>query len=128
LLVEQIVDIYGPEGIRSFIRATLQLSHSYGAVRYRVHELKNPRRGRETSVPEVFTKQTFGEVAGGQDMYPDENGIYTLVSDEKGLSVRAANMVHSIPCVGFVIDEPPKAGRLKTEYVMPEFMKNIVSV
>jgi hypothetical protein len=36
-----IVDIYGPEGLRDYLRAAMQLTYSRITVPYRVHELKN---------------------------------------------------------------------------------------
>lgn len=65
----------------------------------------------------------FGEVEGGQDLYPDANGIYTLV-DDGNMLVQAAPMVHTVPCVGFVVSEKPKQGRLRAEYVSPIVARN----
>ena len=36
-----VLDIYGPEGTRDFVRAAIQLTYSKIANPYRIHELKN---------------------------------------------------------------------------------------
>eukprot|EP01037_Dinobryon_pediforme_P039139 gene39139-47540_t len=46
----------------------------------------------------------FGERPGGTDIHPDQNGVYHLV-DASELTVKAAAIQHTIPCVGFVIEE-----------------------
>lgn len=105
------IDIYGPEGIRDMIRAVMQTSFSRITVPYRVHELKNIAylHGKFSQPPRVYNINTsfvprFGEREGGRDIYPDENGIYHLASDDV-LTVKAAAIQHTVPCVGYVVEE-----------------------
>ncbi|EWM24862.1 hypothetical protein Naga_100381g5 [Nannochloropsis gaditana] len=65
----------------------------------------------------------FNEVEGGQDLYPDEKGVWNLV-EEGEMKVQAAPMVHTVPCVGFVVTEKDKPGRLRAEYVRPIVERN----
>ena len=88
------VDIYGPEGIRDYIRTALQLTYSRIAAPFRVHELKDVPflHGRYTRTRcDVRTsfQEGFGEVAGGKDIFPDKYGTYQLF-DEEMMSVNAA--------------------------------------
>ena len=39
--------------------------------------------------------------------------------DEEGWSVRAAPLAHTAPCVGFVVEEAGKPGRLVPEVALP---------
>jgi ribonuclease BN (tRNA processing enzyme) len=67
----------------------------------------------------------FGEVEGGKDICPDQAGQYQLFDDET-IQVQAASMSHSVPCVGFVVTEKPRRGRLRVEAIEPLITKNKV--
>ena len=121
-----MVDIFGPEGIRDYVRATIQLTHSKIVIPHRIHELKGlscmHRRQRSVN---LRTFPGIGEVEGGQDFYPNSKGYFELVATND-IRVRAASMEHTVPCVGFVVEEKMRAGRLKSEIVLPLFAKNQV--
>lgn len=117
------IDIYGPEGIRDMIRAVMQTTHSRVTMPYRVHELKNVphlhgKYSRPVRLPGISTSFTtmFGERSGGTDIHPDQNGVYHLV-DTSELTVKAAAIQHSIPCVGFVIKEKDPVPTLDVDKV-----------
>ena len=159
------VEIYGPEGLRQLLRATLQLTHSRIAAPYRVHELMNvPLRQPESGAGALYTAnrprnhrgpgrrltvknvhytpsanialkrdESFGEVEGGRDIRAGADGVWDLIGggapvlpDEMPttLVVRAAAMAHTVPCVGFVVEEPTRAGRLRIELVEPVVERN----
>jgi ribonuclease Z len=126
-----IIDIYGPEGTRDLVRAVIQLTYSKIAMPHRIHELKNVEylHGKVQRYPPVMptirtrAEARYGEQPGGTDIYPDANGHYNLV-EEGELSVKAAPMQHTIPCVGFVVSEKPKAGRLKFDDVKHIVQRN----
>lgn len=65
----------------------------------------------------------YGEHEGGTDIYPDASGAYHLF-DEDELRVQAAPMQHTIPCVGYVITEKTRPGRLKFEAVRDVVERN----
>jgi ribonuclease Z len=147
------IDIYGPEGTRDLVRATIQLTYSRVVAPFRVHELKEVPylHGKcvkwRPPVPNVRTRYDpyYGEQEGGQDIYPDENGHYHLIEGEQGgsggskrgsvapagrcgddsppvtslLTVKAAPMQHTVPCVGYVVSEADRAGRLKFDKIRP---------
>ena len=81
------VDIYGPEGIRDYIRTALQLTYSRIAAPFRVHELKevpflHGRAMRTKCDVRTSFQEGFGEVVGGKDIFPDKYGTYQLLDDE----------------------------------------------
>lgn len=55
----------------------------------------------------------------------DASGAAEVQSYTPGeVSVRAAAMVHGVPCVGFVIDEKARLGKLKAKELEPVFKRN----
>lgn len=125
------IDIYGPEGTRDLVRSVMQLSYSRVAAPFRIHELKNipflhskfVRRKPEVPVVKTRFDPLYGEYEGGRDIYPDKNGCYQLLDDSE-FTVQAAPMQHTIPCVGYVIAEKKKPGRLKVEMVQDIVLRN----
>jgi len=162
------VDIYGPEGLRKWLRACIRYSVSRIVPPYRVHELKdvpmapnwkvgpNGRFYNNGSVrsdswklrpqPDISDPlswrnnlgninldmdSSFGEVEGGRDIYPqydhplcvDSAPVY-VVEEENDVTVHAAPMSHSVPCVGYVVKEADKVGRLRADLVAPILRRN----
>eukprot|EP00578_Thalassiosira_sp_NH16_P007973 CAMPEP_0181123490 /NCGR_PEP_ID=MMETSP1071-20121207/25931_1 /TAXON_ID=35127 /ORGANISM="Thalassiosira sp., Strain NH16" /LENGTH=686 /DNA_ID=CAMNT_0023208643 /DNA_START=430 /DNA_END=2490 /DNA_ORIENTATION=- len=74
----------------------------------------------------------FGEIEGGRDIYPkydhpqssDCGAPIWEVEDEDDVTVRAAPMSHGVPCVGYVIRESDRPGRLRPEAVLPVIERN----
>eukprot|EP00903_Cladosiphon_okamuranus_P021823 g20067.t1 len=119
------VEIYGPTGLRAYLRAAIMYTSSKAVVPYVVHELMDVRylHGDFATPPEPFHvdiggDSRYGEREGGRNFYPDKNGHYELFQDEK-VTVRAAPMKHGVPCVGFSIEEADRPGRLLAEKLTP---------
>jgi ribonuclease Z len=172
--LDQPVDIYGPEGLRMWLRVAIRYSISRIVPPYRVHELKdipmapeweyNPRnrryfyRGKDgmnrgwkplgASIGQETTSWThqanrmpfeasiiYGEVDGGRDIYPIYHHEYSSdcgspiweveVSADHDVHVYAAPMSHGVPCVGYAVNELPRPGRLRQEYVEPIVRRNL---
>jgi len=174
----QPIDIYGPEGLRKYLRVAIRFSVSRIVPPYRVHELRevpmapewqyNARSGRyyynglngndndknqqrtktwgrqglSGEDPNSWITQSdqihlapslqYGEVKGGRDIYPiyqhplsSDGAPVWEVEDEEDVKVYAAPMSHGIPCVGYVIEEASRPGRLRNEIVQPLVMENI---
>jgi ribonuclease BN (tRNA processing enzyme) len=219
------IDIYGPEGLRLWLRTAIRYSVSRIVPKYRVHELKDvamapewgyspkwekyffnkaafyerknaddpnkrnnvnvnsrnngaaneyywgaanhkrrqslsdPRmRGQssdwlslcEQGAPMIEPSELYGEVEGGRDIYPifdhpqssDGAPVWEVEhegggdGDEKsssgdgddvnsGVRVYAAPMSHGVPCVGYVVQEANRPGRLRDELVKPICQRNI---
>ena len=124
------IDVYGPEGLRDYIRASLQMTYSRIAVPYRVHELMNVPFlhdrcvKRPPSVKNIKTSldPNYRELPGTQ-IYPDKFGIYNLFDDGK-IAAAAAPMQHTVPCVGYVMTEHSRPGRLNPDLVTPLIEEN----
>ncbi len=116
------VQIYGPRGIRIFIRTAMQLTHSRVTIPYVVHELHDipflHRRYTRTEPenPKVICDESLahGEQPGGCIIYPSSNGIFEVLTDGD-FTVKAAPMQHTVPCVGYVVEEVSKLGSLNAE-------------
>ena len=74
----------------------------------------------------------FGEVDGGRDIYPTYDHPHSSdgapvweVEVNEDVKVCAAPMSHSVPCVGYVIEEKSKPGRLRSELVTPIVKRNL---
>lgn len=165
------VEIYGPEGLRMWLRVAIRYSVSRIVPPYRVHEIKhvpmapewelapsgrryfyrglggntNLQWGRKglagedsdswiTCVRKIHLEPSplYGEIDGGKDIYPiyDHSLSYDgapvwEVEDEEDVRVFAAPMSHSIPCLGYVVDEQPRPGRLRSEFVEPMVRRNV---
>jgi len=127
----------------------------WGAANHRRQEtLNDPRKyGRQSSdwlsvcdqgAPMIEPSELYGEVEGGRDIYPiydhplssDGAPVWEVENegggggddssdDNCGVRVYAAPMSHGVPCVGFVIQEANRPGRLRDEIVKPICHKNI---
>ena len=170
------VEIYGPQGLRAFARISLAFTGTRMLPPYVVHEIHGIpllRRGRgdankarplatKPAEKEVAGPGSWGEVRGGSDLLPNEDGswwplIVPSPPQEEGkkaaggrgdggrggrggvsnsnngrddddvttaLSVHAAPVHHTVPCVGYIISEQGKPGRLLVEKVLPRLEAN----
>ncbi|NXY18391.1 RNZ1 protein, partial [Atrichornis clamosus] len=113
------VDIYGPLGLRSFIRRSLELSHSQLLFPYTVHELVPTRDQCPAEEFRDFSRLDRDEVAPqgpqGRVLHLDpEEDSYLLVEDEQ-LVLRAFRLFHRVPSFGFVLQEKPRPGKLNVQ-------------
>lgn len=181
------LEIYGPEGLRMWLRVAIRYSVSRIVPNYIVHELKNipmaPEwrhtsgynsksgnsrgkfflslsnknkeqkedkssllvpwgpRGLAGEDPSAWISQAqtvnlqadhnFGEVSEGRDIYPQfdhpdcvHGAPIWEVENEGDVAVFAAPMSHGIPCVGYVVKEQTKPGRLRPDLVQPIIERN----
>jgi len=171
----KIIDIYGPEGLRMWLRVAIRYSVSRIVPPYRVHELKDIpmapewsfsrkhqryfyRRGEDyegvwgvssqshnsndaaswlSSYHRMDLKPSsyYGEVDGGRDIFPHYNHPFSSdgapvweVEEDGDTKVYAAPMSHGIPCVGYVVQEADRPGRLRDELVRPICMRNVAAL
>ena len=71
------------------------------------------------------SEAAFGEVFEGRNIPRDADGAWTCETRSKALTVRAAPMAHTVPCVGFVVLEPDRPGALDVDKVAPILERNI---
>lgn len=167
------IDIYGPQGLRVWLRVAIRYSVSRIVPNYRVHELKDipiapewelSKRGNryiykglnskdeksrcwgyqglagedrdswisQADMINLQPSRQFGELDGGRDIYPiyqhplcADGAPVWEVEDEEDVRVFAAPMSHSVPCVGYVVEEKSKPGRLRDEVVKPIVERNL---
>ncbi|XP_073399979.1 zinc phosphodiesterase ELAC protein 1 isoform X1 [Dendrobates tinctorius] len=111
----QHVDIYGPVGLKTFIRMSLEVSHSQLVFPYTVHELLP---SEDQCPAEEF--RDFSTYTGDCCPLPPEawlisadptDGTYHLL-DNQQFTVQAFKLYHRIPSFGFVIAEKDRPGKL----------------
>lgn len=162
------VEIYGPQGLRMWLRVAIRYSVSRIVPPYRVHEVmdvpmapewelngrtrryvfKGRRNGAwgtkglagedssnwisQANNLQLSPSELYGEIDGGRDIYPiydhplsaDDAPVWE-VEDEENVKVYAAPMSHGIPCLGYVVEEQPRPGRLRNDFVEPIVRRNI---
>ncbi|XP_072272569.1 zinc phosphodiesterase ELAC protein 1 [Pyxicephalus adspersus] len=111
---KQHVDIYGPVGLRNFIRMSLEISHSQLVFPYSVHELVPS----EDQCPAEEFKD-LSRYGGQNNLASEENTLYADPSDgtyklfeNEQFVVQAFKLYHRIPSFGFVIAEKDRPGKL----------------
>lgn len=167
------VEIYGPEGLRMWLRVAIRYSCSRIVPPYRVHEImdvpmapewefsqrtrryfyrgrsRNAKHGgrwpakglagedsiswiSQANMMGLEPNELFGEIEGGRSIFPvydhpkscDGAPVWEI-EDEEDVRVFAAPMSHGIPCVGYVVEELPRPGRLRSEFVEPIVRRNV---
>jgi ribonuclease Z len=167
------VEIYGPEGLRMWLRVAIRYSVSRIVPPYRVHEImevpmapewefngrsrrfyyKGRRKGSgeasrwgkkglagedptnwisQANMLQLEASSLYGEIEGGRNIYPQydhplcaDGAPMWEIEDEEDVKVYAAPMSHGIPCLGYVVDELPRPGRLRNEVVEPIVKRNV---
>lgn len=69
-----------------------------------------------------FCRDIFPEY--GHSLASDDAPVWE-VEDEDDVRVYAAPMSHGIPCVGYVVEEATRPGRLRNEIVQPLVQRNL---
>ena len=91
------VEIYGPRGIRHFIRTIFTLTHTRSADQYCAHELLFP--GEEPSAPGDVIEQLHPSEEAGRDIRCDENGYWREIVDHHMNNGRHRTVVDAGPIV-----------------------------
>ncbi|EKX41329.1 hypothetical protein GUITHDRAFT_74798 [Guillardia theta CCMP2712] len=104
--------LYGPAGLRALIRSTLQLTCSRAVPFYRVVELHD--------VPFLHGRYMREPASACDGLEPPFDRRYK----EDGMIVQAAAMQHTMPCVGYMVQEPRAEPRLLVDKVEEMVEKN----
>ncbi|KAL8570961.1 hypothetical protein ACOMHN_037821 [Nucella lapillus] len=104
------VEIYGPLGLKSYLRVTLGYSHSELGFNYVVHELEPVP---QQLPPEKWSIDESPEVGS----HPNEVAESVIRCDEQQDSymVQAVWVQHRVPCFAFVVTEKDRPGKLDAE-------------
>ncbi|KAN0107445.1 Beta-lactamase-like protein [Russula decolorans] len=99
------VNLYGPAGLRSFVRTTLSLTRTQTADRYAVHELLTRTDPRTPCEDEAL----HDHEEPGRDLICDEDGYWRNFAEGRSfrgaVNVCAGPLIHRDPCIGFIIHE-----------------------
>ena len=119
------------------------------ANHHREKSMNDPRQGPSSDwlahceKSPIAPSELYGEVEGGRDIFPiydhpmssdgapvwevEQEGGDADSSDatDSGVRVYAAPMSHGVPCVGYVVQEADRPGRLRDEIVKPICHRNI---
>ncbi|KAE8636723.1 hypothetical protein XENTR_v10003106 [Xenopus tropicalis] len=116
---KQLVDIYGPVGLREFVQRSLEISHSQLVFPYVVHELvPSPDQCPAEEFKDFSSRggeSCLATEEQGRTIYASpEDGSYELIADEQ-FTVKAFKLFHRIPSFGFVIEERERPGKLNMQ-------------
>ncbi|KAG6831398.1 hypothetical protein H0H92_011000 [Tricholoma furcatifolium] len=114
------LEIYGPLGTRAYVRNGLAYSHSLLGSPYVVHELRtplDPEFGDHTSLTRLPC-----ELPHGRNIL-QVDGVWADIFKDGLVSVAAAPIHHSVPCVGYVVTEAPVPGKIDPKLYIPELKR-----
>jgi len=106
------VELFGPAGLRAFVRTILKLTSTRSADRYCVHELL--ALGEAASTTCDVQEDLHSSEEPGRDIPCGEDGFWRDVVISKmwhgggKLVVDAVPIVHRDPCVGYIFNEQHK--------------------
>ncbi|KAM3867463.1 zinc phosphodiesterase ELAC protein 1 [Diretmus argenteus] len=114
------VDIYGPRGLRHFLRVTLGLTGSQLLFPYAVHELEptpdqSPPEGQLSLEMTTESGPPHPQEQPGRNISLDVSNDCYLLLEDKRFVVKAFRLFHRVPSFGFSIQEQDRPGRLNTE-------------
>ncbi|KAJ6258357.1 LOW QUALITY PROTEIN: Zinc phosphodiesterase [Drechslerella dactyloides] len=115
-------EIYGPKGLREYVRSSLRLTNCQLASTYVVHELHTPMAiGSPSRKVLDDAKDRAPMELAGFNLFPDEVGCWVDIlsvveSPTREWEVSAGSILHSVPCVGYVLTEPPINGKITADY------------
>lgn len=101
------------------MRTALAYTHTLLGAAYVVHELRfpsDPPDGKFPSLPSPPAE------APGLNI-PQVNGIWADIYKDSIVSVSAAPILHSVPCVGYVVTEAPVPGKIDPSKYLPELRR-----
>ncbi|KAJ6515730.1 beta-lactamase-like protein [Mycena sanguinolenta] len=114
------IEIYGPLGTRAYIRSGLRYTHTYFNRAFVVHELRlpwDPQHGDYTPLPCHSAESPYG-----RNIFPIED-VWENIYQDDIISVSAGPILHSVPCVGYVINEAPLPGKMDAQKYIPELKR-----
>ncbi|XP_023702179.1 zinc phosphodiesterase ELAC protein 1 isoform X2 [Cryptotermes secundus] len=115
------LEIYGPQGLRKFVRDTLILSRSALTYEYVVHELipvaeQYPEDWNTWPADNLATGSLHPQEKQGKDINATCDLTWN-VFDGQSVCVKAGAVMHSIPSFGFVITEQDEPGKLDADHL-----------
>lgn len=114
---ETPLEIYGPYGLRPFVRSLLRLTGAAVTVPFVVHEL---HFNLKAAVAPIHTGPLYrSERPDGRNMLHDGQERWHNVFASNDWSIHAASLRHTAPCVGYVLNEAPRPGKIDMAHYAP---------
>lgn len=114
------VELYGPQGLRDYIRSNLTLTYTHLDGIYVVHELHLPGAVSSDPAATLYPK----ELPTGRNIHPDASGLWRDVcvwphatQGYAEFTLSAAPIAHTVPCIGYVLAESALPGKIPGDYV-----------
>lgn len=118
----QPLEIYGPFGTRAYVRTGLQYTHTLLGSPYVVHELRTAT-DPPPSADSCALPPDRAELPTGRNIAPHADGTWPDIWVSDALRVSAAPILHSVPCVGFVVHEQPVPGKMNPALYTPHLKR-----
>ncbi|KAK7060490.1 hypothetical protein VNI00_001255 [Paramarasmius palmivorus] len=115
------LEIYGPLGTRAYIRNGLTYTHTLLGRPYVVHELRLPSDPQSGDFTELARHRS--ESPSGRNIPQSDGGVWQEIYKDNVLTVGAAPIMHSVPCVGYVITEAPVPGKIDPKLYIPQIKR-----
>ncbi|KIO13252.1 hypothetical protein M404DRAFT_122698 [Pisolithus tinctorius Marx 270] len=100
------IEIYGPAGLRSFVRNVLSMTFTRTADTYAVHELLTATCARTP----CDSAALHPSESSGSDLMCGEDGFWRHITSARGrlgdVVIDAGPIVHKVPCLGYIFREP----------------------
>lgn len=118
----KVIEIYGPPGTRDYVRAGLTCTHTVLGGSYVVHELHAPSSPSPSAV--YVLPPHMAELPMGRDLMINETtGTWPEVFKNALVRVSAAPIAHSVPCVGYVVEEMHVPGKIDPQMYIPHLKR-----
>lgn len=114
------IEIYGPLGTRAYVRNGLKYTHTLLGAPYVVHELRLPSDPPDGDYTSLALHAS--ESPNGRNI-PQTNGVWSNVYHDTIVSVSAAPILHSVPCIGYVVIEAPVPGKMEPARYIPHLKR-----
>ncbi|KAG2369596.1 hypothetical protein BDR07DRAFT_1447469 [Suillus spraguei] len=114
------IEIYGPLGTRAYVRSGLKYTHTLLGAPYVVHELRLPSDPPDGDYTSLALHAS--ESPNGRNI-PQANGVWSDVYHDAIVSVSAAPILHSVPCIGYVVTEAPVPGKMDPAKYIPHLKR-----
>ncbi|KAF7338487.1 Ribonuclease Z [Mycena venus] len=105
------IEIYGPAGLRTFVRSIMTMTLTRCAHKYVVHELLRPEDAPTSCEPEVLHTNELV----GTDIRSSEDGFWREFTLGRGalgdVLVDAGPILHRDPCLGYIFREDKAPNR-----------------
>lgn len=118
MIILKPIEIYGPLGTRAYVRNGLAFTYTLLSTSYVVHELRFPSdpTGDHTTQP-LHTSELPGKDIAQVD------GVWPNIFEDDLVSVSSASILHSVPCVGYVVQEKPVPGKIDPKQYIPDLKR-----